>query len=171
MLPGVLLLTLVPSARCAANIGFVATATGGDGSDEQYCASIPPQLTINGSDALPGYVGYSPELESIIAAHQGTNPSSMYENVIHSIPSSIAELFVLLYRFADLTDSDIVLMTPSGMLFPGLPSSIEVHIGFASDHAKSATAILAAVQKALAMHSASSVTLVGHSLGAVDGLR
>ena len=39
-------------------------------------------------------------------------------------------------RFADLTDIDFLLQGLDPTLFPGLPSSIQVHEGFAHEHAK-----------------------------------
>jgi predicted lipase len=55
-------------------------------------------------------------------------------------------------------------------LFPGLSSSIEVHQGFAHEQAQTANTILAAVLALLNQHSASSVVVVGHSLGAALAL-
>lgn len=51
-----------------------------------------------------------------------------------------------------------------------MPSSVEVHSGFANEQAKTATQILSAVQETISTHSASSVTVVGHSLGAAIAL-
>jgi predicted lipase len=55
-------------------------------------------------------------------------------------------------------------------LFPGLSSSILVHQGFANEQAKTAQTILAAVLTLLSQHSASSVVVTGHSLGAALAL-
>jgi len=55
-------------------------------------------------------------------------------------------------------------------LFPGVSSSVKAHSGFAGQHAKSATAVLAAVKQAMSAHSATSITTVGHSLGAAISL-
>jgi predicted lipase len=55
-------------------------------------------------------------------------------------------------------------------LFPGLSSSILVHKGFANEHAKTAQTILAAVLTLLSQHSASSIVVAGHSLGAALAL-
>jgi predicted lipase len=88
-------------------------------------------------------------LSSVIVAHQGTDPT----------------------RFlADLTDLNIRLTNLNSALFPGLSSSIQVHSGFAAEHAKTATTILAAVSRLLARHGSSSVTVTGHSLGAALAL-
>ena len=71
---------------------------------------------------------------------------------------------------ADLTDGDLILGPLNSTLFPGLSSSILVHQGFANEHAKTAQTILAAVLTLLGQHSASSVVVVGHSLGAALAL-
>ncbi|KAI9440856.1 lipase [Lactarius indigo] len=89
-----------------------------------------------------GYVGWDPTLSSVVVAHQGTNPTSI---------------------LADLTDIDVFMTNLDSTLFPGLPSSIQVHSGFAAEHAKTAQTILA-------QHGASSVTVTGHSLGAALAL-
>ncbi|KAF8893730.1 lipase class 3 family protein [Gymnopilus junonius] len=119
-------------ANCAANSDFIPVASGGDGTDTQFW-----------------YVGFSPSQNSVIVAHQGTDPSS-------------AE--------ADATDVNAFLESLDSALFPGLSSSIEAHSGFANEQAKTATTILSNVQKAISAHSATQVTLVGHSLGAAISL-
>jgi len=55
-------------------------------------------------------------------------------------------------------------------LFPGISSSILVHQGFRNDQANTAQTILAAVLTLLNQHSASSVVVTGHSLGAALAL-
>ncbi|TDL25796.1 lipase [Rickenella mellea] len=116
-------------ANCQANAGFQPQASGGDGSTTQFW-----------------YVGYSPGLNTVVVAHQGTD----------TVPI--------------LTDVDFFLAPLDATLFPGLSSSIEVHNGFRDTHARSAPGVLAAVQKTLAAHSGASVTIVGHSLGAAIAL-
>ena len=70
---------------------------------------------------------------------------------------------------------------PSSSLFPGLPSNVLVHSGFADQHAKTATTILTEVKRLISSKGATSVILVccpsfdsehfltesqaGHSLG------
>lgn len=86
------------------------------------------------------------------------------------------------------TDANVILESLNPSLFPGVPSSVEAHSGFAGEQAKSvpfcisthdsaegnrnrtATQILSAVQTAIAQHSATRVTIVGHSLGAAIAL-
>ncbi|KAJ7102986.1 lipase [Mycena crocata] len=90
------------------------------------------------------YVGVDPALATVIVTHQGTDTS-------HILPI--------------LTDANFVLDRLDATLFPGVSSSVEAHSGFADEHAKTATQILAAVQKALATFpTVKKVTLVGHSL-------
>ncbi|KAF5316580.1 hypothetical protein D9619_006732 [Psilocybe cf. subviscida] len=101
---------------------------------------IPVASGGDGIDIQFWYVGYDPVLQTVIVGHQGTDPSKI-------VPL--------------LTDADFFLTPLSQKLFPGTPSSIEVHNGFAEEHAK---------QKALAQSKLKKVTLVGHSLGAALSL-
>ncbi|KAH9166731.1 alpha/beta-hydrolase [Lactarius sanguifluus] len=118
------------------------------------CAGNPTfQPSASGGDGSAvqfWYVGWDPTLSSVVVAHQGTKPTSI---------------------LADLTDVEFFLANLDSTLFPGLPSSIQVHSGFAAEHAKTARTILAQVQELLAQHgAASSVTVTGHSLGAALAL-
>ncbi|KAI6027657.1 Alpha/Beta hydrolase protein [Pisolithus microcarpus] len=112
---------------CEAVPGFQVSLTGGDGNDIQYY-----------------YVGYWPSGDTVVVAHQGTDPTQL---------------------LADLTDVNISFESPDPSLFPGVSSSVQVHSGFANEHAKTAPTILAEVNKLLIQYSAESVTLIGHSLG------
>ncbi|KAG1863549.1 Alpha/Beta hydrolase protein [Suillus subalutaceus] len=91
------------------------------------------------------FVGYDPNLDTVIVSHQGTNPS---------------EIMPL------ITDADFFLTTLDSTLFPGISSDIEVHNGFGDAQASTATDVLAAVESAMSTYSTTSVTMVGHSLGA-----
>ncbi|KAI9440884.1 Alpha/Beta hydrolase protein [Lactarius indigo] len=99
------------------------------------------------------YVGFSPSQKTVVVAHQGT---------------AISKLLPI------LIDIDFILVPLDSSLFPGVPSSVEVHDGFASEQAKTAPTILSYVQQTLSAHGTTSVTVVGHSLGAalslLDGL-
>ncbi|KAN0132756.1 lipase [Lactarius tabidus] len=119
-------------ANCNANPGFVPVASGGDGDKTQYW-----------------YVGFSPSLDTVIVAHQGTDTKEF---------------------LADLTDAEIVRKSLDSSLFPGISSSVEVHSGFANEQASTAPTILSYVNQSLTAHDASSVTVVGHSLGAAIAL-
>ncbi|KAI5123195.1 hypothetical protein M0805_003962 [Coniferiporia weirii] len=119
-------------ANCNANAGFLPTASGGDGTDVQFW-----------------YVGFDPALNTVVVAHQGTDPSSFE---------------------SDLIDADFFLTSLDSSLFPGLGSSIEVHNGFAGSQAQTAASILSAVEQTLSAHPGASVTTTGHSLGAALSL-
>ncbi|KIL69048.1 hypothetical protein M378DRAFT_118906 [Amanita muscaria Koide BX008] len=110
---------------------------------------IPVDSGGDGASVQFWYVGYLPSLSTVIVAHQGTDTSQIE---------------------ADATDANAFLENLDSNLFPGVPSSVEVHSGFADEQAKTATRILSAVQKTMSTYSASSVTVVGHSLGAAIAL-
>ncbi|KJA28316.1 hypothetical protein HYPSUDRAFT_33656 [Hypholoma sublateritium FD-334 SS-4] len=110
---------------------------------------IPTASGGDGSSVQFWYVGFSPSQNTVIVAHQGTDTAEIE---------------------ADATDIDAVLENLDSTLFPGLSSSIEAHSGFANEQAKTATTILSAVQSTIKAHSATTVTLVGHSLGAAIAL-
>ncbi|KAH9479043.1 Lipase [Psilocybe cubensis] len=105
---------------------------------------IPIASDGDGSTVQYWYVGYSPSLESVIVGHQGTNISDTN---------------------AALTDTQISMTKLDPTLFPGVNPAIEVHSGFATVQAKTATTILKWVKKGISAHSAKKVTIVGHSLG------
>ncbi|KAF9224206.1 alpha/beta-hydrolase [Gyrodon lividus] len=113
------------------------------------CAGNPTfEPVASGGDSYPvqyWFVGYDPALNTVIVSHQGSNPSHIFPLV---------------------TDADFFLTNLDSTLFPGLSSSIEVHSGFKDAQAKTATEVLSAVQTALSKYSTTSVTMVGHSLGA-----
>jgi len=69
-----------------------------------------------------------------------------------------------------ITDATFVLEKLDATLFPGVSTSIEVHDGFATEHAKTASSVLASVQTALKKSGLNQVTTVGHSLGAALAL-
>ncbi|VDB96293.1 unnamed protein product [Peniophora sp. CBMAI 1063] len=95
------------------------------------------------------YVGYDPSLKEVIVAHQGTDPDELK---------------------ADLTDVNIIRGKLDSTLFPGISSSITVHEGFRNEQKKTASSVLAAVKASMSAHATSSVTVVGHSLGAAISL-
>ncbi|EGN97011.1 hypothetical protein SERLA73DRAFT_185287 [Serpula lacrymans var. lacrymans S7.3] len=99
----------------------------------------------NGDSVQYWYVGYDPSLDTVIVSHQGTDPSEIEPLV---------------------TDGDFFLTNLNSTLFPGIDSSIEVHNGFAGAQADTATDVLAAVESTMSTYSTTSVTMVGHSLGA-----
>ncbi|KAJ7623654.1 Alpha/Beta hydrolase protein [Roridomyces roridus] len=118
--------------NCEGNPDFQPVDAGGDGEVVQYW-----------------FLGYSPSLERVIVAHEGTQ----IQDIV-----SIA------------SDVSIIQRPLDPALFPGIPSSVRVHCGFADEQAKTATLILAAVNTTLAKYGTSTVTVVGHSLGGAIAL-
>ncbi|KAF9478910.1 lipase class 3 family protein [Pholiota conissans] len=110
---------------------------------------IPTASGGDGSSVQFWYVGFSPSQNTVIVGHQGTDTSQIE---------------------ADATDADAFLESLDSSLFPGVSSSVEAHSGFANEQAKTATTILSAVQSTIKAHSATAVTIVGHSLGAAIAL-
>ncbi|KAF8637491.1 hypothetical protein AX17_002795 [Amanita inopinata Kibby_2008] len=119
-------------AECDANSDFIPVASGGDGSNVQYW-----------------FVGYSPSLNSVIVAHQGTDVTKIE---------------------ADSTDANARFEHLDPTLFPGINSSILVHSGFANEQARTATTVLSYVQQTISTYDTSHITLIGHSLGAAIAL-
>ncbi|KAG2068439.1 alpha/beta-hydrolase [Suillus decipiens] len=118
--------------NCNANPDFKPVASGGNGDTIQYW-----------------FVGYDPNLDTVIVSHQGTDPSEIWP------------LF---------TDVDVVLVPLNPTLFPGISSDIQVHDGFQNAQASTATDVLSAVESTLSTYDTSLVTMVGHSLGAAISL-
>lgn len=98
------------SVSCDANKHFKVVSAGGDGFGIPYY-----------------FVGYDPILKSVIVSHQGTDIFKMYASLFwspliltngppHSVPV--------------LTDITLLQAPLNPKLFPGLPHSINVHIGF-----------------------------------------
>lgn len=126
------------------------TANWSCGTDCEANPSFKPIASGgDSSDIQYWYVGYDSSLDTVIVAHQGTDTSEI---------------------LADLTDADFFLENLNESLFPGISSSIECHSGFANEQAKTATEVLAAVKSAMSKYGTTSVTTVGHSLGAAIAL-
>ncbi|KAG1820718.1 Alpha/Beta hydrolase protein [Suillus variegatus] len=113
---------------CEALSDFKVSLTGGNDNSIQYY-----------------YVGYWPTKNTVVVAHEGTDPTSI---------------------LAVLTDANALVEHLDSTLFPGVDRSVKVHSGFADEHAKTASAILTEVKSLISQYNATSVTLVGHSLGA-----
>ncbi|KAJ3491725.1 hypothetical protein NLI96_g519 [Meripilus lineatus] len=64
-----------------------------------------------------------------------------------------------------LTDIRVFRRPLDQKLFPGVPSNIHVHGGFGHEHAKTAVTTLKKVEAIISSKNATSVVLVGHSLG------
>jgi predicted lipase len=96
------------------------------------------------TDTLVVFVGFDPNLNTVVVAHQGTNMTHV-ESVI--------------------VDLELIHGPLDPNLFPGLSRDIEVHCGFQNAHARSAQQILQAVKQELSMRGTDDVLIVGHSLG------
>jgi len=112
---------------CDALPGFQPTLVGGDGNDIQIF-----------------FVGFWPAQNSIVVAHEGTDPTQL---------------------LSDLTDVDIFMGNLDSTLFPGVSSSVEVHEGFRNEHEQTAETILNEVKRLMSATGSKSVVTIGHSLG------
>ncbi|KAJ3570272.1 hypothetical protein NP233_g4513 [Leucocoprinus birnbaumii] len=112
---------------CDALPGFQPTLVGGDGNAVQFF-----------------FVGYWPDQNTVVVAHEGTDPTQLV---------------------SVLTDANILTDPLDPSLFPGAPSGVQVHDGFRNEHALTASQILDEVKKLMAAHNTKTVTCVGHSLG------
>lgn len=111
---------------------------------EQNAGFIPTDSGGDGTDTQFWFVGFDTALNSVIVAHEGTNASSLV---------------------AWLTDFEFAMDNLDPNLFPGVPTSVLVHSGFAAAHARAAPEVLSAVNKTLSEHPGASVSITGHSLG------
>ncbi|KAJ7777388.1 lipase [Mycena metata] len=133
------------AAYCSAN----TTKSWSCGSCQANSDFKPVAAGGYGTSVQYWFVGYSPSLRSVIVAHQGTSTKSI-------LPI--------------LTDVMFAQESLNATLFSGMDSEIRVHSGFAGEHVKSASAVLAAVNSMLDTFNTSSVTVTGHSLGAALAL-
>jgi len=118
--------------NCDSNPNFQPTTSGGNGITSQFF-----------------FVGYDPDLDTVIVSHQGTDPDKI-------VPL--------------IEDSDFFLESLDPDLFPGISDDVKVHNGFKDAQARSAQDVLAAVQQTLDDNGSSNVAVVGHSLGAAIAL-
>ncbi|KAK7690030.1 hypothetical protein QCA50_006674 [Cerrena zonata] len=114
----------------------------------EACKAIPgfqPTLTGgDGNDVQLYFVGYWPSQNSVVISHQGTDPTQF---------------------LSVLTDIDLGQQKLDTKLFPGVPSTLQVHGGFADAHAETANIVLTETKRLIASKGATTVTLIGHSLG------
>ncbi|KAF8718982.1 hypothetical protein AX14_011606 [Amanita brunnescens Koide BX004] len=111
------------------------------------CSALPefqPSLVGNGNLVQIFFVGYWPEQNTVVVAHEGTDPVKLLSVV---------------------TDLKIPLVQLDPVLFPGVSSGVLVHKGFRDAHARTALSILEEVRNLFTKHDVNSLTLVGHSLG------
>ncbi|EIW58094.1 lipase [Trametes versicolor FP-101664 SS1] len=125
-------LTWTCGTNCLANPSFKPVAAGGDGDKVQFW-----------------FVGFDPDLNTVVVSHQGTDTS---------------EILPL------IEDASIDKTTLSSTLFPGVSSSVEAHSGFAGAQADTANAVLQAVQQAMSTYGTNNIVTTGHSLGAAISL-
>ena len=64
--------------NCEANPSFEPVASGGDGDSTQYCTWREGSACRAYTDGWSGFVGYDPNLDTVIVSHQGTDPDEMY---------------------------------------------------------------------------------------------
>ncbi|KAF8800420.1 lipase class 3 family protein, partial [Phlegmacium glaucopus] len=136
-----------------ASTAYCNPSTINDWSCGDNCAAnsdfIPVASGGDGSSVQFWYVGFSPSQGTAIVAYQGADTSQIQAH----------------YTYADLLSGPL-----DSTLFPGISSSIQVNNDYANEHAKTATEILSAVQTTIDVYSATTVTIVGHSLGAAIAL-
>lgn len=103
------------------------------------------------------YAGYWPAQSAVVVAHQGTDPLKMFV-----LPPALnpRRRCSPTRRMSDLTDLNLEPMAPDSTLFPNLPSDVQVHSGFAIEHKKTASLILAEVKDLMEKHSSTHVILV-----------
>lgn len=62
---------------CQAVPDFHVSLTGGDGDAIQYCENNSPFLLLFSYNSPRDYVGYWPSSNSVVVAHQGTDPAQL----------------------------------------------------------------------------------------------
>jgi hypothetical protein len=81
------------------------------------------------------FVRFSPSLGTVIVAHQGTEPTQLYVSPVFP-RCTAAHRHNPCGSFTDLTDLDFFMELLNPSLFPGIPSSVRVHNGFAREQAR-----------------------------------
>jgi hypothetical protein len=112
---------------CDALPGFQPTLNGGDGNGVQFF-----------------FVGYYPKDNSVVVAHEGTDPTKL---------------------LSLLTDIDFIPSSLDQARFPGAPADVKVHKGFRDAHYDTALPVLNETKRLIAEKGADKVLLIGHSLG------
>ncbi|KAL0947771.1 hypothetical protein HGRIS_013847 [Hohenbuehelia grisea] len=98
----------------------------------------------NGADTPFHFVGHWPKKRAVVVSYEGTNPQ-VWDSVYNDLVASKRKLAM--------------------KRFPGMPSGVEVHEGFADAHARTADEVLEATKKLLKSHGLTKVMVTGHSLG------
>lgn len=136
-----------------ASAGYCDASTTLNWTCGSNCQANPDFVPVasggDGSAIQFWYVGYSPSQNTVIVGFQGTNPAQL---------------------FARLTDENLAMVPPLPKYFPSVPLNALLHAGFALEHVRTAPSILTNVKQILKTYDASTVTIVGHSLGAALAL-
>jgi len=140
---------------CDALPGFQPTLVGGDGDAVQNCAPIT--LNLYWSDlscwakslSVTGRTG-TPWLSLMKERTPQNCEKSILKWNRHWSSSSLSIL----------TDVNIVKRPLNAALFPGIPSTVQVHDGFRDEHALTAPEILEEVKKLMIVHNTQTVTCV-----------
>ena len=93
-----------------------------------------------------------------MVAHQGTDPHELH--VPLTLKTLATPTYRVFHRLAVLTDLQFHFMALDPVLFPGIPSGIRVHSGFAIEHKKTANQILTEVERLMDEYSSTHVILV-----------
>lgn len=113
------------------------------------CAAVPGVEVLQtggNSGSVPLYfIAHDPTSQSIVVAHQGTDPSNIL-SVLNDVEFGLTDL--------------------NTTLFPQGGDGVQVHSGFQDTFARTSDGILAGVQAALVSKGVSKVAVTGHSLGA-----
>ncbi|KAL1660339.1 Alpha/Beta hydrolase protein [Schizophyllum commune] len=140
--------TLASALACASSSRRDATPLTADAIESyvSYAQFARAAYCVNNSTTWDcgDFVGYSPSLTTIIAAHGGVE----VEELLGSLKTSDTEQAAV-----------------NASLFPGVGEDVHAHAGFLEAHEKNAEAILAAVQDTIAGTGAAVLTTVGHGLG------
>ncbi|KAJ3761776.1 lipase class 3 family protein [Lentinula raphanica] len=136
-----------------ASTAYCAPSTTINWSCGTNCQANPKFVPVasggDGDGTQYWFVGYDATLKSVIVSHQGTDTSEI---------------------LSVITDIEFSQKAIDTSLFTGVSSSVKVHTGFEDEQAKTASAVLSAVKTTMSAHSTTTITTVGHSLGAAISL-
>ncbi|PCH36507.1 alpha/beta-hydrolase [Wolfiporia cocos MD-104 SS10] len=132
-----------------ARTAYCPSSTLTDWSCGAPCNALPGVnvFTAGGDDGeIPFYyVASDPQTQTIVVAHEGTDPENFY---------------------SDLNDIKFSQVAINATRFPQAGSNVQVHDGFQETQGRTADTILSTVQSALASTGYTNVLVTGHSLGA-----
>jgi len=143
---------------CDALPGFQPTLVGGDGDAVQNCKSITSNLY---------WADYSCRAKTLSVTGRIRTPwlSLMKERIPQNCEKSILKRnrHWSSSSLSILTDVNIVKEPLNATLFPGIPSTVQVHDGFRDEHALTALQILEEVKRLMTVHNTQTVTCVCRS--------